>query len=208
MPTHLLKRQPHRSGPLLHLHADIALPQARAHEVCGPARHTFAMWVAGQTRGPVLWISPLWQADQPNPDGMCAFVDPGRFIFIAPRRAGDILWCVEEVLRAGAVPLVVADLPAPPSLTPVRRMHLAAETGANMGTPPLGLLLTPGDGGAQGVETRWHMAATHEGEKRQWRLERRRARIQPPQTWHARQVRARAGLELVRANPVSDVGGP
>ena len=198
MPTHLLKRKPHHAGPLLHLHGDIALPQARAHEVCGAARRTFAMWVAGQTRGPVLWISPLWQADHPNPDGMCAFVDPGRFIFVAPRRADDILWCVEEALRTGAAPLVVADLPDAPSLTPVRRLHLAAQTGATQGGAPLGLLLTPGTGGAQGVETRWHMAPMHKGENRQWRLERRRARIQPPQSWIAHQARARAGLELVR----------
>jgi len=197
MPTRSLNRKP-RAGPALSLHADIALPLARVHEVCGPARRTFAMWLAGQTRGPVLWISPLWGADQPNPDGICAFSDPARFIFVTPRRAEDLLWCTEEALRAGAVPLVVADLPGAPTLTPVRRMHLAAETGATLGPPPIGLLLTPGDGGAQGAETRWHMAPKHAGEKRQWRLERRRARALPPQAWTATQTRARAGLELVR----------
>jgi len=198
MPTHLLKRAPERPKPSLTLHGDIALPLARVHEVCGPSRRTFAMWLAGQTRGPILWISPLWEVNQPNPDGMCAFVDPGRFIFVAPRRGEDLLWCVEEALRAGAVPLVVADLPGAPALTPVRRMHLAAESGSQMGTAPLGLLLTPGDGGAQGAETRWHMAPEHTGEERRWRLERRRARTSPPQTWTATQTRARAGLELVR----------
>jgi len=105
-----------------------------------------------------------------------------------------------SMLRAGVVPLVVADLPGAPALTPVRRMHLAAESGSQTGTPPLGLLLTPGNGGAQGAETRWHMAPDHEGEKRQWRLERRRARALPPQAWSASQTRARAGLELVRIN--------
>ena len=202
MPTHLLKRAPHHPGPMLDLHPEIALPLMRVHEACGPSRRTFAMWLAGQTRGPVLWISPLWGADQPNPDGICAFADPGRFIFVAPRRGEDLLWCVEEVLRAGAVSLVVADLPTPPALTPVRRLHLAAETGAARGICTLGLLLTPGDGGAQGAETRWHMAPQHQGEARQWQLERRRARALRPQTWRASQSRAaaqtRAGLDLVQ----------
>lgn len=202
MPTHPPRRAPERSRPVLALHADIALPLARVHEVCGPARRTFAMWLAGQTRGPILWISPLWEVNQPNPDGMRAFADPARFIFVTPRRGEDLLWCTEEALRAGVVPLVIADLPGPPALTPVRRLHLAAETGATLGHPPLGLLLTPGEGGAQGAETRWHMAPAHAGEKRQWRLERRRARALPPQAWHASQPRtgakAKAGLALER----------
>lgn len=87
MPTRLLRHKPHHPGPLLELHADIALPLARVHEVCGPARRTFAMWLAGRTRGPVLWISPLWEVNHPNPDGMSAFVDPARFVFVTPRRA-------------------------------------------------------------------------------------------------------------------------
>jgi protein ImuA len=208
MPTHLRHRPQTQSDPnhtdsshrgqTLELHPEIGLPLARVHEACGPARRTFAMWLAGQTRGPVLWISPSWEANQPNPDGMCAFVDPARFIFVAPRRAEDILWCVEETLRAGAVPLVIADLPAAPALTPVRRMQLAAETGSTIGAPPLGLLLISGDGGARGVDTRWHMAPTHVGDTRQWRLERRRARTLAPRAWSASQIRARAGLILER----------
>jgi protein ImuA len=199
MPNHPLRLAPRRPRPCLTLHRDIALPLGRMHEACGAARYTFAMWLAGQTCGPVLWISPLWQADQPNPDGMHAFVDPGRFIFVTPRRGEDLLWCTEEALRAGAAPLVVTDLPGAPALTPVRRLHLAAQSGGELGhAPPLGLLLTPGEGGAQGVETRWYMAPAHTGENRQWHLERRRARALPPQTWSATQTRARAGLELTR----------
>lgn len=184
MPTHLLSRGSNRARPTLDLHPEITLPLARVHEACGPARRTFALWLAGQMRGPVLWIAPAWESDQLNPDGMLEFVDPARFLFVSPRRAEDLLWCMEESLRAGAVPLVVADLPAPPGLTPIRRMHLAAETGADLGGhSPLGLLLTPGDGGAQGTETRWHMAPTHNTISPSWRLERRRARTLPPKAW-------------------------
>ena len=67
-----------------------------------------------------------------------------------------------------------------------------------MGRAPLGLLLTPGDGGAQGVETRWHMAASHQGEARRWTLTRRRARALPPVSWQATQTKSRAGLNLTR----------
>ncbi|MFT7596587.1 MAG: protein ImuA [Paracoccaceae bacterium] len=209
MSTHLLRRAPERPKPALTLHRDIALTLGRVHEICGPARRTLAMWLAGQTRGPVLWISPAWEAAQLNPDGMLGFADPARFLFVTPRRAEDLLWACEEALRAGAVSLVIADLPGPPALTPVRRMHLAAETGATMGPAPLGLLLTPGDGGAQGVETRWHMTPTHESTHeitpeitpeitvRRWRLERRRARTLPPQAWTATQTCARSQPDLV-----------
>ncbi|MGV6805559.1 MAG: ImuA family protein [Ruegeria sp.] len=198
MSTNLLGRKPSRAAPGLELHDEISLQLARAHEACGPARRSFAMWLASQAQGPVLWISPAWEADQLNPDGMMSFVDPARFLFVHPTRAEDLLWCIEEALRSGAVPLVIGDLPGAPGLTPVRRMHLAAEQGGTMGQAPLGLLLTPGDGGAQGIETRWHMAADHQGQARRWTLTRRRARALPPVSWHVSQTASRAGLHLQR----------
>ncbi|NVO54967.1 hypothetical protein HW561_04080 [Rhodobacteraceae bacterium B1Z28] len=198
MPTQLLGQRPARAAPGLTLHNEITLQLGRVHEACGPARRSFAMWLAGQAQGPVLWISPAWEAGQLNPDGMMPFADPARFLFVRPTRAEDLLWCMEEALRSGAIPLVIGDLPGPPGLTPIRRMHLAAEQGGTMGQAPLGLLLTPGDGGAQGIETRWHMAATHQDEARRWALTRRRARALPPVSWQATQTAARAGLQLQR----------
>ncbi|MFY9211203.1 MAG: hypothetical protein WAO69_08760 [Aestuariivita sp.] len=186
MPTQLL---PSRGGlppdrPALTLAQDIALPLARLSEACGPARRAFALWLARACAGPVIWIAPAWMSDQLHGDGMRDFTDPGRFVFVRPKRAEDILWSMEEVLRSGAVSLVVGDLPGLPGLTAVRRMHLAAETGAVEGThAPIGLILTPGGGGAQGIETRWNMAPRHEGRLRRWRLERVRARTRPPRDW-------------------------
>jgi protein ImuA len=204
MPTRLLSRP----GPTLRLTPEINLALARVHEACGPARRTFALWLAGQMRGPVLWIAPDWQAEALNPDGMAEFADPGRFIFVAPRRAPDLLWCTEEALRAGAAPLVVADLPGAPGLTPVRRMQLAAETGAQTGaqtgTAPLGLLLTPDSEGTRGVETRWHMAPAHEGTTRRWRLQRRRARIGPPRDWTVTRTDPQTGPQTSTAMILHD----
>ncbi len=176
-------RQPQR--PAQPVMGEMALALGRAHELCGPARRTLAALVAARTTGPVVWIAPCWVQDMLNPEAATRFFDPGRLILVTPKRAEDLLWSMEEVLRSGAVALAVADLPEPPGLTAVRRLHLAAETGGAEGRHlPLGLLLTPGDGGAPGVETRWHLGFAHApGGAEGWRLERRRARTAPPMTW-------------------------
>ncbi|WP_240722539.1 hypothetical protein [Poseidonocella sp. HB161398] len=175
-----LSRDPHPSAALVRVSAEMSLRPGRAHELCGAARRRLALAVAAAVTGPVLWIRPSWQAEQLNCDGVRMLADPGRLIFAEPVRAEDLLWCMEEGLRSGAAPLVVAELPAPPAMTPVRRLHLAAETG---GGQALGLLLTPGAGGAPGVESRWSLDPVHEPGQRRWRLERRRARTQPPKVW-------------------------
>ena len=163
---------------------DIALKQGRAHECAGRARRSFALMLAARTKGPVIWISPSHIPDQLNPTGMRTFVDPGRFIFTATQRKEDILWSMEEALRSGSAPLVVADLQHFPSLTPVRRLHLAAETGGTFSSAaPIGLLLTPDDGGAQGVETRWKLEHDTKSDHLGWSLSRTKARQAPPATW-------------------------
>jgi len=192
----LIRNAPHRAAPALSLGAGAALRLARLHEACGNARRTFALMVAARlaptSERPVIWIAPAWLPDRLHGDGMLRFLPPGQVIFVHPTRAEDVLWVAEEVLRSGAAPLTVADLPGLPTLTAVRRMHLAAETGAEAGRlMPLGLILTEGAGGAPGVESRWRLDADHtadphpaapEGEG--WRLERLRARTDPPRSWH------------------------
>ena len=172
----------------------LGLVRGRVHEVCGPARWTLAAMVMGESSGPVIWISPGWAAERIYPAGLVDWADPGRVLFAHARRPEDLLWAMEEALRSGAAPLVLADLAAPPALTPVRRLHLAAETGAEVARhagrlPPLGLLLTPEQGGAAGVESRWHMAASSSRsslvERRSaWTLHRLRARLAPEAAFH------------------------
>ena len=220
MPTHLLSRRRHKPRPALPLTEGIALELARVHEACGPARHSFALWLAAAAQGPVLWLSHP-QAGRPlNPDGIADYASPARFLFVQTARTEDLLWAMEEALRGGAAPLVVAELAEPPAMTPVRRLHLAAEAGGRFGPAPLGLLLTPGQGGAQGIESRWHLAPAHgllhrhpqhaplpasrparrtwQGSRRLcWTLQRLRARTLPPRSWQI--TRARAGGPLQAA---------
>ena len=187
--------------------AGIGLARGRVHEFRGPSRVALAVQVMGECAGPVLWITPGWQAERINPDGVARHADPARLICARARRPEDILWSMEEALRSGAVPLVVAEMPSPPALTPVRRLNLAAEAGAEAarhaghGIAPLGLLLTGGEGGAAGAESRWRMApmpsesALMEERGPVWRLERERARGAAPAAWLLRRGARGAVLE-------------
>jgi protein ImuA len=189
----------------------LGLARARVHELCGPSRAALAAMLLGESEGTVIWISPSWMRERIYAPGLRAYTDPGRVIFVRPRRLDGLLWSIEEALRSGAAPVVLVDLPDPPGLTPVRRLHLAAEAGAeaarNRGRPaPIGLLLTPGEGGAQGVESRWHMRAAPVGSalisglhrEIAWRLTRLRARMEPRGAWSV----TRKGLQPIRMTPI------
>ncbi|MBJ3763433.1 hypothetical protein ILP92_11815 [Maribius pontilimi] len=181
LPAHLLTRGPHRpdAAPGVAIAGDLRLALGRVHELCGLSRRMLALAIAARMTGPVFWIAPARANVAPNPDGFAAWLDPGRLVYVHVGHDRDVLWCAEETLRSGAVPLMIADLPGPPSLTAVRRMHLAAEAGAaQAGAPPLGLLMTP-EGGAPGVETRWKMTPDFT-DGPAWLLDRQRARTAPP----------------------------
>lgn len=192
MPQQLITKggMPRHNRPTLSVTEDMALALARVHELCGPARHTLAALIAAQTTGDVLWIAPAWWPARINGDGLFKIADPARFTFVHPTRPEDMLWSMEEALRSGVAPLVICELPEPPPLTPVRRLHLAAETGRELGKcRPLGLIVTAGQGGAAGVESRWSLAPAHQREDTpQWRLERLRDRTAPPAHWRLRRL--------------------
>ncbi len=187
MPTSRLR------APQMFLDGSFSLTRARVHELCGPARVQLAAFVLQATSGAVIWASPAWLPQRVYPYGLLPFADPNRIIFARCRRPEDILWTMEEALRSGAAPVVLGDMPNAPALTPIRRLHLAAEAGAEAAHPrgrpaPLGLILTPHTGGAQGVESRWHMAAapsdmTMLENRAAWTLARLRARDAAPARW-------------------------
>ncbi len=204
---HLLTghRRPAGAAPGPRFLGPLGLAPARAHEICGPARRTLALTIGRAMTGEIFWIRPAWAPDRLNGAAVATWLDPGRITFLSPVRAEDLLWSMEEVLRAGCVPLVVADLPEPPGLTPVRRLHLAAETGAETGRAPVGLILTPGRGGAPGVESRWSFAPRHGPRGRSaWTLTRLRARRDPPATWEVTPARG-GGLALGPRYPFTEI---
>ena len=205
---HLLTRSSHRDKPktqAVRFLGGLSLRRVRAHEFCGAARRTLGLVLAGAMEGPVFWITPAWRPEHLHTEGIEPFVNPGRITFVSPKRAEDILWCMEEILRSGNVPLTVADIPGTPTMTSVRRLHLAAETGVEQGRiAPLGVVLTPGTGGAQGVESRWSLEPRHPDDTRsRWELKRLRARTEPVKTWR---LQPGAAGQLVIADPAPITG--
>lgn len=203
--------QSRRPEPQQPLAGDLTLQRGRVHEFCGPARLMLAARLMARTTGPVVWIRPGWVAERLNAAGLQPLADPARLILIHAQRDEGLLWAAEEALRSGAAPLVVAELLTPPALTPTRRLHLAAESGAETArrdgaVPPLGVLLLPGQGGAQGIESRWHMAPAPSrallwSEEESFVLSRLRARLLPPASWA---LRVTAAGEVLDPRPLPD----
>jgi protein ImuA len=166
----------------------LRLDRGRVHEFCGPARHRLAAFVLHEIRGPVVWAHPDRQTERLFCGGFTTLADAARLILARAPREDEVLWAAERALRAGAAPLVVADLGRLPGLTAVRRLQLAAEAGADVARAldlpaPLGLLLTPQGGGAPGVESRWHLAPHHGPACTRWHLTRERARTDQRASW-------------------------
>lgn len=201
--TKLTRQSHHKARPGLRLLDQFDLAGARAHEFCGHGRRRLALWLAASDKqtdiaSQILWIRPDWHPDRLHLAGVRQEIDPGRLIFVECCRPSDLLWCMEEALRGGLNRLVVLDLPEPPGLTPVRRLHLAAEAGREKtGRAPVGVILTPGDGGAAGVESRWQLMPDHTSDANRWRLSRLRARTAPVANWDVTRT-ARGAVQVVR----------
>lgn len=191
----LLSRRPHRPMPEVTLgEAEIALRLGRVHELCGSARRTLALAVAAETGGPVVWVTVQGAAETLCADAIAELMEPGQILFVTVPKRDMLLWAMEEALRDGQAPVVVGDLTAPPAMVPVRRLHLAAEAGCGGGVcRPLALLLTPDDGGAPSIETRWSLEPAHHEGQGHWTISRLRARMAPPREWVM--MHTRAGLK-------------
>ncbi len=129
---------------------DLLVP-GRVHEATGQGRLAFALALAGRLAGPVLWVRDARAGDGLYAPGLAAFLDPARLVLARPTGALPVLQAVEEALRSGAVPLVVAELAEAPDLTASRRLQLAAGTGGGRGL----CLLPEARLCSNAAETRW-----------------------------------------------------
>jgi protein ImuA len=144
-----------------------ALASTRVHEAAGPGRRAFALFQAARHPGPLVWVLPAHQHQRPLPAGLPQGV-ADRLLLIEARSETDLLWSVEECLRAGPLGLVLAEPEKPLSLTAGRRLQLAAEAGR---TP--GLMLIREGQGSTAAETRWAcdpISAPWDSTGHQWRL--------------------------------------
>ncbi|MGR3761746.1 ImuA family protein [Roseobacteraceae bacterium NS-SX3] len=129
------------------------LRKGRAHEVSGPGAYVFAFSLAALTGGQVLLVRESWRPDQVHPPGLSGFFDPRGLLFAAAKDQTEVLAVAEDALRSGAVPLVVAELSKPLTLTTGRRLQLAASEGG-----AIALAVIPEGMGSNAAETRWHCA--------------------------------------------------
>ena len=78
MDINLLTRQNRSTRPQIVLfqkqNLDIRLDLGRVHECAGRARRSFALMLAAQLSGPILWITPQYETQRPNPDGIQPFL--------------------------------------------------------------------------------------------------------------------------------------
>ncbi|MBK4218059.1 hypothetical protein JJJ17_19190 [Paracoccus caeni] len=125
----------------------------RMHEAEGAGRRGFAVWQAlRHAEAPVFWVMPAYQPDLPLLWGIPSALGQ-RLHLVLVRSETDLLWSVEEVLRAGSAGLVIAEPEKPMSLTAGRRLQLAAERGHTTA-----LMLIRDGAGSNACETRWHCA--------------------------------------------------
>jgi len=127
----------------------LALAPARVHEAEGRGRRAFALFQAARHPGALFWIAPAHEPVAPMPPGLPDGVAE-RLHRVETGGETDLLWSVEEVLRAAPVGLVIAEPTNPLSLKAGRRLQLAAEAGRTTG-----LMLIREGGGNAAAETRW-----------------------------------------------------
>jgi protein ImuA len=126
-----------------------ALLSRRVHEAEGRGRRAFALFQAARHTGALIWIVPAHIPELPMLRGLPQDVG-ARLHVLRPVSETDLLWCIEETLRAAPVGLVIAEPSKPLELTAGRRLQLAAEAGGTTG-----LMLIRQNAGSNATETRW-----------------------------------------------------
>ena len=75
-------------------------------------------------------------------------------------------------------------------------MHLAAKSCKSTKIAPLPLILTPKDGGALGVETRWCIRSNNTNTPYQWKIDLTRARLVPEKKFLLTEIKNQLEISL------------
>lgn len=129
------------------------LKPRRYHEVTGAGAYSFASICCGATAGMAIWFVEGWMHESVNPLGLQAHCDPHQVLIGKCNNVADVLAASEEALRSGVMPLVIAELTQPLSLTAGRRLQLAAEAGGSTG-----LMIVREGMGSNATQTRWQIS--------------------------------------------------
>lgn len=167
------------------------LPRGCLHDVTGPpsdgAAIGFTAWLTSLlgAQGWVLWCRSERrgvEAGQLYGPGLAQFgIDMRRLLFVKAETAKDLLWAMEEGLRARRFAVVIGE-GATPDLGQTRRLQLAAEAG---GATALMILLDKA-GGISAAMTRWAVRAVAAENPTQvrWHLRLERCRGGAHGAWH------------------------
>jgi protein ImuA len=156
----------------------------------------------------VLWCLP--RPDLHGPGLAAHGLDPGRVVMVSAPRDAEILWAMEEGLRAPGIAAVVGEVGGLPAVAS-RRLQLAAERSGITAF----LLRRWRDGGQAAREralpnaatTRWRIAALPSGPLRnepgvgrpRWRVELLRCRGGEPACWEVEVADATGHVSLAAA---------
>ena len=167
--------------------------KTRAHEVYGPGAWFFAVVLAEELGGRVIWVREGWQSVEINPLGFSEILNPVNLLVAKTADQLEVLAVAEEALRSGAVPLVVMELSKPLGLTEGRRLQLAARDGKSTA-----LVIIPEGMGSNAAETRWltePIFDPSDSTLQRWDLKKNKSGTLG--VWHVRWDRASRRLNLV-----------
>jgi len=137
----------------------IQLSKGKIHEAQGDSADMFAVLVAAQLQGPIIWIGLDHDVRSLAPTALQAYLDPARLIMIEAINRLEILWAAEQAIRTTGIAAVIVELGNGLDLSESRRLQIAAEQSGC-----LGIVLIGSSALTSAAETRWQCRACSDNE--------------------------------------------
>lgn len=146
----------------------------------GNSADIFAVLLAAQLKGPVIWIGRHRDVGSIAPTALQLFFDPARLIVTECNTRKEMLWASEQAMRMPAAACVITEMADGPDLKESRRLQIAAEEGGC-----LGLILIAGAPQTSAAETRWECLA-NANDDGPWRWTLTKNKCGPVGTWQVK----------------------